>query len=88
MNIPSENLSAAKRISHVEPLTTLDEKILGPHTAVIVIDVQNDFCADQGCMAKEGFDVTDAQEMADRLPPFLATARAAGALVVFVRNVY
>jgi ureidoacrylate peracid hydrolase len=39
-------------------------------------------------MAEEGFDVTDAQAMADRLPPFLATARAAGALVVFVRNVY
>jgi ureidoacrylate peracid hydrolase len=88
MNIPSENLSVAKRISHIEPLTTLDDKILGPHTAVIVIDMQNDFCDDQGCMAKEGFDVTDAQEMASRLPPFLATARAAGALVVFVRNVY
>lgn len=88
MNTQSENLSAARRISHVEPLATLNEKVLGPHTAVVVIDVQNDFCADQGSMAKEGFDVTDAQAMADRLPPFLATARAAGALVVFVRNVY
>ncbi len=88
MTTQSENFTAASRISHVEPLATLDEKILGPHTAVIVIDVQNDFCAEEGIMAKEGFDVSDAQAMAARLPPFLATARAAGALVVFVRNVY
>jgi ureidoacrylate peracid hydrolase len=88
MTTRSENLTAASRIAHVRPLATLDEKILGPHTAVIVIDVQNDFCDDNGIMAKEGFDVSEAQAMADRLPPFLAIARKAGALVVFVRNVY
>ena len=87
MNTKSSHLTAAERISHVKPLATLDEKVLGPHTAVIVIDVQNDFCAEQGTMAKEGFDVTDAQAMATRLPPFLATARSAGALVVFERAV-
>ncbi|MEC7490784.1 MAG: isochorismatase family cysteine hydrolase [Pseudomonadota bacterium] len=88
MNTKASHLTAAERISHVKPLATLDDKVLGPHTAVIVIDVQNDFCAEQGTMAKEGFDVTAAQAMAARLPPFLATARSAGALVVFVRNVY
>ncbi len=88
MNANSENFSAAERISHVKPLSGLNEKVLGPHTAVIVIDVQNDFCADEGTMAKEGFDMADAQAMAARLPDFLSIARAAGALVVFVRNVY
>ncbi len=39
-------------------------------------------------MAQEGFDVSEAQAMADRLPAILSAARAAGVLVVFVRNVY
>lgn len=88
MTAQSENFAAAARIAHVRPLATLREKVLGPHTAVVVIDVQNDFCADDGTMAKEGFDVSEAKAMAARLPPFLATARSVGALVVFVRNVY
>ncbi len=83
-----DDLALATRIAHVEPLDTLDKKVRPAHTALIVIDVQNDFCADNGVMAQEGFDVTDAQAMAARLPAILSAARAAGVLVVFVRNVY
>jgi ureidoacrylate peracid hydrolase len=53
-----------------------------------VIDMQNDFCASDGLVAKSGRDVSAAQEMATRLPDLIAAARAAGVLVVFVRNVY
>ncbi len=88
MTTTSDDLALASRIAHVEPLDTLDKKVRPAHTALIVIDVQNDFCADQGVMAQEGFDVTEAQAMADRLPAILSAARAAGVLVVFVRNVY
>ena len=88
MTSQSDNLAAASKISHVQMLSTLKDKVDPAHTAVIVIDVQNDFCDSNGMMAQEGSDVTAAQEMAERLPPLLATARAAGALVVFVRNVY
>jgi ureidoacrylate peracid hydrolase len=56
--------------------------------ALIVVDMQNDFCAVGGMMSKEGFDVSEAQEMASRLPTLLTAARTAGVLVVFVRNVY
>ena len=84
----SENYAAASRISHVEPLAELDQKLRPAHTALIVIDVQNDFCADDGVMAIEGAEVAASQAMADRLPPLISAARAAGALVVFVRNVY
>ena len=75
-------------LSKQEPLDTLDKKARPEHTALLVIDVQNDFCADAGIMAEEGFDVSQAQAMAARLPPVLSAARAAGVLVVFVRNVY
>ncbi len=88
MTTTSDDLALASRIAHVEPLDTLEKKARPKHTALLVIDVQNDFCADAGIMAEEGFDVSQAQAMAARLPPVLSAARAAGVLVVFVRNVY
>jgi nicotinamidase-related amidase len=51
-------------------------------------DMQNDFIADEGLIAREGRDVSQAKEMAEHLPKLIKTARAAGVFVVFVRNVY
>jgi ureidoacrylate peracid hydrolase len=70
------------------PLTTLEEKVRPERAALIVIDVQNDFCADGGMMDHEGADLSLVKAMAVRLPPLLEAARAAGVFVVFVRNVY
>jgi len=78
----------ARRIAHVQPLTGLEHKVRPQHAALVVIDMQNDFCASEGLVAKGGRDVSAAQEMAARLPGLIAAARAAGVLVVFVRNVY
>jgi ureidoacrylate peracid hydrolase len=88
MTATPDDHALASRIAHVEPLDSLEKKVRPHHTALIVIDVQNDFCADQGAMAQEGRDVSAAQAMADRLPAILSAARAAGVLVVFVKNVY
>jgi ureidoacrylate peracid hydrolase len=88
MTTSSDNLTAANRIAHVQPLATLTDKVGAGHTALIIIDVQNDFCDEGGIMAQEGFDVADVQSMAARLPALISAARAAGVLVVFVRNVY
>ena len=88
MTSATDDFAAASRISHVTPLSGLANKVAPGHTALIVIDVQNDFCAPGGKMDQEGFDLGDAQAMADRLPPLISAARAAGVLVVFVRNVY
>jgi ureidoacrylate peracid hydrolase len=73
---------------HVEPLDTLDKKLDPSHCALVIVDVLNDFCADDGAMAQEGFDVGAAQNAADRLVGLIDAARRAGALCVFVRNVY
>ncbi len=88
METGTDDFAAASRLSHVEPLRGLANKVRPGHTALIVIDVQNDFCAPGGMMDREGLDLSEAQAMADRLPPLIAAARAAGVLVVFVRNVY
>lgn len=69
-------------------LDTLPKKLAPEHCALVVVDVLNDFCADGGAMAEEGLDVSMAQEMAGRLPALIDAARDAGALVVFVRNIY
>jgi ureidoacrylate peracid hydrolase len=79
---------AAAAIAHVAPLIGLDRKVDPRHTALIVVDVQNDFCAEGGMMHAEGLDLGTVQAMAGRLPGLIASAREAGALVVFVRNVY
>jgi ureidoacrylate peracid hydrolase len=78
----------AAGISHVEPLRGLANKVNPRHTALVVIDMQNDFIAPDGLIAREGIDVTPAQEMAVRLPALIEAARKAGVFVVFVRNVY
>ena len=88
MSSETDDFAVASNISHVTPLRGLANKIEPGHTALIVIDVQNDFCAPGGMMDREGLDLSDAQAMADRLPPLISAARAAGVLVVFVRNVY
>jgi ureidoacrylate peracid hydrolase len=80
--------ASAAALAHVEPLIGLERKIDPRHTALIVVDVQNDFCAEGGMMHAEGLDLTAVQAMAGRLPRLIEGARAAGALVVFVRNVY
>jgi ureidoacrylate peracid hydrolase len=83
-----DSFDAAATISHVRMLSGLREKTSPGHTALLVIDMQNDFLAEGGLMAREGWDVSEAQRMATRLPELIATARQAGVFVIFVRNVY
>lgn len=79
---------AARTIAHIEPLFKFDDKIAPAHTALLVIDMQNDFMADGGMADREGWDSAMIRDMAGRLPEFCDVARRAGVLVVFVRNLY
>ena len=80
--------AAAGRMTHRPLLTTLEQKIEPAHAALIVVDMQNDFCAAGGMMDLEGADLDAVQAMAERLPAAIDAARSAGVLVVFIRNVY
>ncbi len=88
MAAPETDFDVAARIAHVSPLVGMREKAAPRHTALVVIDMQNDFIANEGLLAREGRDVSQAQAMAHELPKLLKTARDAGVFVVFVRNVY
>ncbi|MGA8615216.1 MAG: isochorismatase family cysteine hydrolase [Xanthobacteraceae bacterium] len=88
MSAPESDFEVASRLAHVEPLVGLARKVNSSHSALIVIDMQNDFIAPEGLVGRSGRDVSAAQQLAQRLPAFIAVARRAGVLVVFVRNVY
>ena len=66
-------------------LKSLAEKVAPSHTAFIMIDMQNDFCDDEGACAQNGDDVAIVQAIVPTLRELVVSARQAGALIVFVR---
>lgn len=57
-------------------------------TAVLVIDVQKDFCSEDGALAALGSDVSPSRAAAERIAQFLPSVREAVDLVAFFRLVY
>ena len=69
-------------------LTTLAEKVDPNHAALLVIDMQNDFCHDEGALGKHGYDVKRVQDIIPRLRRLIAEARGVGMPVIFARAVH
>lgn len=69
-------------------LRSLREKVDPRHCALLLVDVQNDFCAEGGAMHREGHDVALVQRMLPRLERLLEQARAAEVKVIWIRNIY
>ena len=55
-------------------------------TALLVIDVQHDFCHRDGFFAHFGFDVTPCAEVTARIAPVVASARRRGMQVVWTMS--
>ena len=68
--------------------TRLAKAVEPASTALIVIDVQNDFCAKGGYYDKTGADISGVQPAVERLVGFIDQARKAGVRVIFARNNY
>jgi ureidoacrylate peracid hydrolase len=69
-------------------LNTLQQKVDPRHSALLLVDVQNDFCAEGGAMHREGRDVSLVQTMIPRLERLIEAARQAGVPLIWIRNVY
>lgn len=67
---------------------TFAERVDPASTALLVVDVQNDFALSEGVVAKGGKQVSAAQEMLGTLQPLIEDARAAGLLIVYVQTGY
>ena len=68
-----------------EVLFTLEEWVNPQHTALLIVDPQNDFCASDGAMAKKGADLSRIQAAAPRLNKFITGVRKIGMPVIWVQ---
>lgn len=57
------------------------------HTALVVVDVQNDFCHRDGGLAQIGGDMSAVEKAIERLDDTIHAARRAGVPVIFLRIV-
>jgi ureidoacrylate peracid hydrolase len=61
------------------------DRIVSPEwAAVLVVDVQNDFCHEQGAMGRLGFDMSPVQSSVLVLTKFLLAARQAKVPIIFI----
>lgn len=67
-------------------LTTLAEKVDPAHTALVVVDMQNDYCHSDGACALAGIDPSAAQAIVPLLTRTIEAARAAGVKLIYTRN--
>jgi nicotinamidase-related amidase len=63
---------------------TLDELVDPHHTALVVVDMQRDFCTPGGAFDRLGVDISMYPAMVSRLARLIEGARAAGVRVVYV----
>jgi ureidoacrylate peracid hydrolase len=75
-----------RTIQGVEVLDTLCELADPRHSALIVVDMQNDFCHPDGHFPKNGKDVSAITDSVPALVSFVKAAQERGVMVVFVRQ--
>lgn len=63
-------------------------EIAGAESALVIIDMQNDFCSDRGYYAMQGRDISGLAAAIAPTAALLARARQAGMSIVFTRLVY
>jgi ureidoacrylate peracid hydrolase len=67
-------------------LSSLEEKVDPRWTALLVIDVQNDYAHPEGACGRSGYDMQPAVEMVPRLLQLIEAARRAGVFIIYTQN--
>jgi len=69
-----------------ELLTTLSELVSPKHTALVIVDAQNDFCSPGGCIARLNPAITGIMKpYIQNSAKLLAAARQAGLLIIYMQ---
>lgn len=76
-----------KQIGNFLIRDTLDELVDPAISALVIVDLQNDFCHPDGVYAQSGKDISTTREMLPRAISFVAQAQKLGVCCVFVRQV-
>jgi nicotinamidase-related amidase len=69
----------------VEVLETLEERVAPRHTALLVVDMQNDYCAQGGASDRNGRDLSAIRAAIPSVCALIECARSAGIAVVFTK---
>lgn len=75
-----------RTIQGKEVFDTLDELVAAPHTAVVAIDIQNDFCHPEGHFARAGKETAHMQPAIETMVSFVNAAQKRGVPIIFVRQ--
>src|SRR6202012_1867339 len=81
-------ISAGRAAERPEILSSLSDRIAPGAAALVLIDVQNDFCAPEGATGRTGQSMKMIGPAVDRIKRLLDEARKAGLFIVHVRAEY
>ncbi len=65
----------------------LKQMIMPKHTALIVVDMQNDFCSKGGVWDKLKRDISTTKEIIPKIAKLLSMAQKAGIQVIYLQNI-
>jgi nicotinamidase-related amidase len=85
-NAPGIDISIEGKLKRA--LTTLPERVDPHHAALVLVDLQRDFCAPDGVMGRQGEDLSDITGAVAQAARLLQAARAAGMAVIHVKAEY
>ncbi len=69
-------------------LTKLSEKVDPKHAVLLIIDMQNDFCHENGAMSQDGMDVSSVRAIVPAMQRLIDGAHRLGLPVVFTQAVH
>jgi ureidoacrylate peracid hydrolase len=68
-------------------MLSTQEVLCNRKSALIIIDVQNDFCHPKGSLSAKGLDIGRAVPMLEKIHKLIDAAHAGGRPVIFIQNV-
>lgn len=75
-----------REVGGIRFFSDLSEVVAQEHTALLVVDMQNDFVASDGHFARHGRDVSRVQAVIPTIRELLAVAKRAGVLTIYTRQ--
>ena len=69
-----------------EIYSTIEEILAPAHTALVIVDMQNDMCHPEGWFSQQGRDGGPIRSVVPQIARLLEAARSAGALPVFIEQ--
>lgn len=67
-------------------MNTLEQLLVGTRPALVIVDVQNDYCHPEGALGLKGCDVSGVKEMMPRLHGLLGAVREEGIPIIFIQT--